>query len=67
MLYPDRGNVDLPVLQVFSGACGPLMIGKGLNTWLVLMIVFGTPRLVWNGGSIRRFAVPPPHCDPGLS
>ena len=58
------GNVDLSVgsLCAFSGAlCGLLMIGKGLNTWLVLMIVFGVAILigVWNGGSIARFAVPP--------
>ena len=50
MCIRDRGS-----LCAFSGAlCGLLMIGKGLNTWLVLMIVFGVAILigVWNGGSI---------------
>lgn len=58
------GNVDLSVgsLCAFSGAlCGLLMIGQGMNTWLVLMIVFGVAILIglWNGGSIAKFAVPP--------
>lgn len=65
------GNVDLSVgsLCAFSGAlCGLLMIGKGLNTWLVLMIVFGVAILigVWNGGSIARVCRAALHCDPGL-
>lgn len=58
------GNVDLSVgsLCAFSGAIsGLLMIGKGWNTWLVLLIIFGVAILIGllNGGSIAKFAVPP--------
>ena len=57
------GNVDLSIGSVlgFVGALlGVLMVGKGMNTWLVIAICFGVALIagVWNGFWIAYFSVP---------
>lgn len=57
------GNIDLSVgsLVAFVGAmCGSLMIGKGLNMWLVMLLCFGVAILAgcWHGFWIARFGIP---------
>lgn len=57
------GNIDLSVgsLVAFVGAmCGSLMIGKGYNMWLVILLCFGVAILagVWHGFWIAKFGIP---------
>lgn len=57
------GNIDLSVgsLVAFVGAmCGSLMIGKGMNMWLVILLCFGVAILAgaWHGFWIAQFGIP---------
>ena len=57
------GNIDLSVgsLVAFIGAmCGSLMIGKGMNMWLVIILCFGVAVLAgaWHGFWIAQFGIP---------
>lgn len=57
------GNIDLSVgsLVAFIGAmCGSLMIGKGMNMWLVIILCFAVAVLAgaWHGFWIAQFGIP---------